>query len=151
MRWLFLVYHQIKWSFNEGQARFIILKRGLSKVFRWIFVFIRSTPSRRSSIQYIYYKSEGLAHYYNFPSVSTSIPGPGWLAWYPPSLYGWFSLKAAIAAIERNVLGSHIAIFANTFLLSWIWHLAKVSCKLYALYLMKKIQHIVVISFADVI
>ena len=143
MRWLFLVYHQIKWSFNEGQARFII--------FRWIFVFIRSTPSRRSTIQYIYYKSEGLAHYYNFPSVSTSIPGPGWLAWYPPSLYGWFSLKAAIAAIERNVLGSHIAIFANTFLLSWIWHLAKVSCKLYALYLMKKIQHIVVISFADVI
>ena len=94
-------------------------------------------PSRLNTIPYIYYKLERLARYYNFPSVCTSIPGPGWLAWYPPSLYGWFSLKAAIAAIERNVLGSHIAIFASTFLLSWIWHLAKVSCKLYALYLIK--------------
>ena len=53
---------------------------------------------------------------YNFPFVTTSIPGPTWFAWNPPSSYDWFSLKEVIAAIERKVRGSHIARFARTFL-----------------------------------
>ena len=100
-----------------------LLFRGLMKkrnvqIFIWFFVIQK---------QFKQLNDDYLIQIYNFPRVITSVDGPQWGSPSPPSWGCCIDLVAATAMTERKVLGSQIAMLANTLVFNWMWQRCRAS------------------------